>query len=70
MIEPAKQTLARRFPGLVIWFGQWTGSWWALIPPPVGWRLVEAVDPDELTRAVIAARTWPRPHTAGRFHAE
>ncbi len=54
--------LRRRFPGLVFWYGPRTGSWWALVPtPPVGRRLVEAADPDRLTRAVIEAHTWPWP---------
>ena len=53
--------LRRRFPGLVFWFGPYTRSWWALIPPPTGWRFVEAMDPDELTRAIIQARSWPWP---------
>jgi hypothetical protein len=53
--------LRRRFPGLVFWFGQRTCSWWALVGPPAGWRLVEAVDAEELTRAVIEAQSWPWP---------
>ncbi|WP_345433988.1 hypothetical protein [Actinoallomurus vinaceus] len=55
--------LRRRFPGLVFWYGRHTGSWWALIPPPAGWRLVEALDPDELTRAVLQCASWPWPPT-------
>jgi hypothetical protein len=57
--------LRRRFPGLVFWFGRSTGSWWALVPLPEHWRLVEAVDPDELTRAVISAQSWPWPSPSG-----
>jgi hypothetical protein len=58
--------LTRRFPGLMIWYGERTGSWWALVPPPAGWRLVEASNPDELTRAVVQASSWPWPSgTAG-----
>ncbi|MCO5997532.1 hypothetical protein [Actinoallomurus rhizosphaericola] len=53
--------LSRRVPGTPIWFGAYTRSWWALIPPPVGWRLIEALDPEELTRAIINARSWPWP---------
>lgn len=53
--------LRRRFPGLVFWFGSRTRSWWALVRIPAGWRLVEAVDAEELTRAVLAAATWPYP---------
>lgn len=61
----AFRVLARRFPGLVFWFGPRTRSWWALVPCPTGWRLVEAIDPDELTRAVLHADSWPWPSPAG-----
>lgn len=57
--------LARRFPGLMFWFGDATRSWWALLPPPAGWRLVEAADADELTRAIIKAQSWPWPSPGG-----
>lgn len=50
-----------RFPGVMVWFGLETRSWWAMVPPPAGWRLVEAADPEELTRAVIKAQSWPWP---------
>lgn len=53
--------LRRRFPGLVFWFGPRTRSWWAVVRIRSGWRLVEAVDADELTRAVLAAAAWPYP---------
>jgi hypothetical protein len=53
--------LRRRFPGLVFWYGIRTRSWWAMVRVPQGWRLVEAMDVDELTRAVLAAATWPYP---------
>ncbi|GAA4634080.1 hypothetical protein GCM10023196_074190 [Actinoallomurus vinaceus] len=56
--------ISRRFPGLVFWFGRCTRSWWALVWVPSGWRLVEAADTDQLTRAVLEARTWPWPRTA------
>jgi hypothetical protein len=57
--------LTRRFPGLMFWYGPHTRTWWALVPPPAGWRLVEAVDSEELTRAVIHAQSWPWPSGAG-----
>jgi hypothetical protein len=56
--------ISRRFPGLVFWFGRYTRSWWALVRVPPGRRLVEATDTDQLTRAVLEARTWPWPRTA------
>lgn len=53
--------MRRRFPNLVFWFGARTHVWWALMPPPSGWRLIEAADPEQLTRAVIEAQSWPWP---------
>ncbi|MEV5748978.1 hypothetical protein AB0L00_14270 [Actinoallomurus sp. NPDC052308] len=53
--------LRRRFPGLVFWYGLRTRSWWAMVRVSQGWRLVEAVDADELTQAVLMAATWPYP---------
>ncbi|WP_460339631.1 hypothetical protein [Actinoallomurus acanthiterrae] len=53
--------LRRRFPGLTFWFGSRTRTWWALVLLPGGWRLVEAADPEELTRAIIQAMSWPWP---------
>ena len=61
MTPDAVTVLRRRFPGLVFWFGRRTGAWWALLPPPAGWRLIEAADPEELTRAVLNAQSWPWP---------
>lgn len=53
--------LRRRFPGLVFWYGLRTRSWWAMVRVAQGWRLVEAMDADELTHAVLTAATWPYP---------
>ena len=61
MTLDAAAILRRRFPGLVLWFGPQTASWWALISPPAGWRLVEAADPEQLTHAIIKAQSWPWP---------
>lgn len=57
--------LTCRFPGVALWFGEATGSWWALVRVSRGWRLVEAADVEELTRAIIQAETWPRPPAVG-----
>jgi hypothetical protein len=65
MIADEIRVLGRRFPGLVFWRGEHTGAWWALIPPPAGWRLVEASDPEELTQAVLNASSWPWPSGTG-----
>ena len=59
------RVLTCRFPGLFFWYGPSTRAWWALIPPPAGWRLVEARNPDELTRAVVEAWAWPWPSETG-----
>jgi hypothetical protein len=53
--------LTHRFPGVPLWFGEATRCWWALVRVSWGWRLVEAADVEELTRAIIQADTWPRP---------
>jgi hypothetical protein len=53
--------MRRRFPGLVFWYGAATGHWWALVSSAFGWRLVEARDVEELTRAVVQRDTWPCP---------
>ncbi len=57
--------LTNRFPTLEIWYGPRTGVWWAVVPPPAGWRLVEALDPDELSRAILRAQSWPWPSPSG-----
>jgi hypothetical protein len=60
-----RSVLTRRFPGVMFWFGDQTRLWWAVLPPPAGWRLVEAIDADELTRAIIEAQSWPWPSPSG-----
>jgi hypothetical protein len=47
----------RHHPGVPVWFGQATGTWWAM----VGGRFVEAVDLAELDRAIRCAGAWPWP---------
>ncbi len=36
-------------PGSQLWYGPYTGSWWAYLPGRPG-RLIEAATPDELLR--------------------
>lgn len=48
--------LGRRFPSAVVWFGTYTRRWWALVCAGGRWRLVEGVQPDDLTRAIIDAQ--------------
>ncbi|GAB3959618.1 hypothetical protein GCM10029978_007040 [Actinoallomurus acanthiterrae] len=80
LVSPDPTTMAiltNRFPGVLLWFGESTRSWWAMVWVSWGWRLVEATDVEELTRAIIQADTWPRPpahprrtghHLEGRLH--
>jgi len=49
--------LARRFPNTVVWFGESTRQWWALVWCG-RWHLVEAVAPEQLTRAIINTACW------------
>ena len=58
-VQVAVAVLARRFPNTVVWFGESTRQWWALVWCG-RWNLVEAVAPKELTRAIIntASRPW------------
>ncbi|MBE1532609.1 hypothetical protein [Actinomadura algeriensis] len=62
--EQVRAALARRFPGVPSWHGEWTGSWWAM----VGDRLLEAACPttlaDMIHTALAATRPPPRPSGA------
>ena len=58
--RPAAQ-IEREFAGVVAWYGQATGAWWAMVGVGRGARLVEAVSPDELRTAIMHARGWPWP---------
>ncbi|TDC60817.1 hypothetical protein E1200_29875, partial [Actinomadura sp. GC306] len=62
-IAEALEQLRRTFPGLCIWHGQRTGSYWALLPN----RLVEAKTSIDLARQLHTAGLMlprrPGPHT-------
>jgi hypothetical protein len=47
--------LRRRFPTVILWFGQATRHFWALVDD----RLIEAESPQELANAITDARVWP-----------
>ena len=47
--------LRRRFPTVILWFGQSTRHFWALVDD----RLIEAETPQELANAITDARVWP-----------
>ncbi|MBE1533372.1 hypothetical protein [Actinomadura algeriensis] len=56
-IDQALAELRRAFPGVCIWFGEFCGSLWALLPD----RLVEAKNAAGLARQLRAALGPPRP---------
>lgn len=64
-MNPAVE-LARWLPGVQVWYGCHTGSWWAYLPGRPG-RLVEAPDPQHLARklATRACSRHPRPGIFG-----
>ncbi|MFG2003689.1 hypothetical protein ACGFNU_31480 [Spirillospora sp. NPDC048911] len=45
----------QRFPGVSCWWGIHTRQWWALIPRGASSRLVSALTPDALARAILKA---------------
>lgn len=62
-IDQALADLRRTFPGICIWYGEFCGSLWALLPD----RLVEAKNAVGLARQLRAALGPPRPvEGAGR----
>ena len=63
-MNPAVE-LARRLPGVRVWYGCHTGSWWAYLPGRPG-RLIEDRDPRQLARKLAMApagmlrEPWPK----------
>lgn len=60
--SPGPTDLKERFPGVVTWYGVFTGSWWAYLPIGSG-RLIEAVCPEDLTNTLSGLwdiQPWPR----------
>lgn len=55
--------LTGSFPGVVAWYGKATRSWWAFVPVDGRGRLVEAINPTELRKAIVSASTWPWPRS-------
>ncbi|WP_146778801.1 hypothetical protein [Actinomadura craniellae] len=56
-IHAEQAALRKRYGTPWIWYGWRTGRWWAL----AGGRLVEAVSPGELGRAMRTSASWPWP---------
>jgi hypothetical protein len=53
--------IERDFPGVLAWYGVYTGAWWAAVQVGDRLRLVEAITPAELREAIANARGWPWP---------
>ncbi|POM24464.1 hypothetical protein BTM25_30930 [Actinomadura rubteroloni] len=52
----AVRGLQDQFPGVRVWYGKATRSWWALVPLGGGSRLLEAAAPQTLRDAILNAR--------------
>jgi hypothetical protein len=69
-IDEETANLARRFPGVAVWFGAATRRWWALVRSTGRWCLVEAGGPRDLSRLIDSARAIPsRPRNAAPVRA-
>ncbi|GAA4154851.1 hypothetical protein GCM10022416_54840 [Actinomadura keratinilytica] len=47
--------LQEQFPGVRVWYGEATGSWWAMVALRSGPRLLEAPTPQQLREAILSA---------------
>ena len=66
-IRDAEADLARRYPGLLVWFGSETWQWWALPSRRGPGGLVAASSPQELAQLLDAMEAARRsPPTAGQ----
>jgi hypothetical protein len=52
------RTLQEQFPGVRVWYGEATGSWWAMVPLRGGPRLVESPSPQQLRDEIMSLRTY------------
>jgi hypothetical protein len=70
--RPSPQAvLAARYPSWTIWFGEATGSWWALPhQDPSVEELVEARNVEELVESIEATRARSRAMWPGRVTAD
>ncbi|MFB4310987.1 hypothetical protein [Actinomadura sp. GTD37] len=48
--------LQQQFPGVRVWYGVATGSWWAMVPLRSGPRLLEAPSPQQLRDEIMSLR--------------
>lgn len=56
LIDAEAAVLARRFPGVALWFGMATRRWWALVGSAGRWCLVEAGGPHALSQLIASAK--------------
>ncbi|HEY8481682.1 MAG TPA: hypothetical protein VIL71_17790 [Spirillospora sp.] len=49
--------LQEQFPGVRVWYGEATGSWWAMVPTRSGPRLLEASSPQQLRDEILSLRS-------------
>jgi hypothetical protein len=57
LVEAEAADLRRRFPEIMVWFGDATRHWWAVVEsPPDSWHLIEANGPYDLCRLIDSAR--------------
>lgn len=68
MVNPARK-LNRWIPGLQVWYGLYTGSWWAYVPGRPG-RLIEAATPEMLVRRLAPFAKAVKESEPGRFGDE
>jgi hypothetical protein len=59
--DACQVALRRRFPGVTVWFGEWTGHWFAMVNE----GLLEALSPWQLAELIdqTIRPTWPSPST-------
>jgi hypothetical protein len=59
--RPVAAQIEREFSGVVAWYGNATGAWWAMVRVHRDACLVEARSPRELREAIVKARGWSWP---------
>ncbi|MWA05097.1 hypothetical protein F8568_032985 [Actinomadura sp. LD22] len=59
--RPVAAQIEREFSGVWAWYGEATGSWWAMVRLGGEACLLEALNPDELRNAIVHARGRPWP---------
>ncbi|GGQ37868.1 hypothetical protein BKA00_000236 [Actinomadura coerulea] len=51
------RALQEQFPGVRVWYGEATGSWWAMVPLREGPRLLEAPSSQQLREEIMSFRS-------------